>query len=274
MVQSKLRPLWNRDDNFGIAIVDFGAFLDGSDNQAVTNEMLASFKKIGFRVVYLLNHGIPPEWIAWRVLCTAHGGEMLAPHPPSGTHHRGQEKVIQHVYGSDAIAEQCAQAPMSRGLLALFPGFKETCVEYFWVHHQFCYKIELRILRALALGLQLPEDVPTEALETEKIAWIGQHSDFGSITLLFQDDVGGLEVEDPHFGGSFGPAPPVPAALVVNAGHFMIRCTLRPLILNRKKKSNNTIRSTVHRVKSTNGMTPERHSIPYVRRTHRLHPGT
>ncbi|KAJ7826675.1 hypothetical protein B0H14DRAFT_2595682 [Mycena olivaceomarginata] len=71
--------------------------------------------------------------------------------------------------------------------------------------------------------------VPTEALETEKIARIGQHSDFGSITLLFQDDVGGLEVEDPHFGGSFRPAPPVPGALVVNAGHFMMRCTVQEL---------------------------------------------
>ncbi|KAJ7890326.1 hypothetical protein B0H13DRAFT_2305590 [Mycena leptocephala] len=130
--------LWNRDDNFGIAIVDFGAFLDGSDNQAVANKMLASFKNIGFRVVYLLNHGIPPEWIARRfspVLRTAHGGEnarstpafwhapsrfrylctlgdaTASKHHISGSSSPGQEKVIQHVYGSDAIAEQRAQAP-------------------------------------------------------------------------------------------------------------------------------------------------------------------
>ncbi|KAJ6555070.1 hypothetical protein B0H10DRAFT_1967884 [Mycena sp. CBHHK59/15] len=71
----------------------FGAFLDGTDNQAVANKMLASFKNIGF--VYLLNHGIPPEWIARRFspskefFAQPTEVKMLAPHPPSGTHHRG-----------------------------------------------------------------------------------------------------------------------------------------------------------------------------------------
>ncbi|KAJ7443620.1 thymine dioxygenase [Mycena galericulata] len=286
------------NDN-GIAIVDFATFLDGSDKQAVADKMLASFKDIGF--VYLLNHGIPPEWIARMFSLSKEffaqpmEVKMLAPHPPSGTHHRGysspgQEKVIQHVYDPDAIAEQRVQAPdvkesfecgreddevmpniwLPEGVL---PGFKETCLEFFWL----CYKIELNILRALALGLQLPEEylvkyhtdprnqlrllhypsVPTEALESEKIARIGQHSDFGSITLLLQDDVGGLEIEDPHVAGTFRPAPPVPGALMVNAGDFMMRW------------SNDTIRSTIHRVrapphvKSPDGMTPERYSIPY-----------
>jgi len=45
--------------------------------------------------------------------------------------------------------------------------------------------------------------VPTEAIETAKIARIGRHSDFGSITLLLQDDVGSLEVEGPNIAGTF-----------------------------------------------------------------------
>lgn len=45
--------------------------------------------------------------------------------------------------------------------------------------------------------------VPADALEQDRIARIGAHSDFGSITLLLQDDVGGLEVEDPHNPGQF-----------------------------------------------------------------------
>ncbi|KAJ6631697.1 thymine dioxygenase [Mycena sp. CBHHK59/15] len=239
----------------------------------VADSILSSFKEVGF--VYLLNHGIPQERIAEMF-------ELLAPHPPSGTHHRGysspgQEKVVQHVYHPDAIAEERARAPDAKESFecgregdevmpniwlpdGVLPGFKEKSLDFFWL----CYEIELDILRALALGFDLPEEyflkyhtapdnqlrfVPTEALQNERISRIGQHSDFGSITLLLQDDVGGLEVEDPHIAGLFRPAPPIQGALAVNAG------------------SNDTIRSTIHRVRApphakSDGMTPDRYSIP------------
>jgi hypothetical protein len=45
--------------------------------------------------------------------------------------------------------------------------------------------------------------VSTAALKEDKLSRIDAHSDFGSITLLFQDDVGGLEIEDPESPGRF-----------------------------------------------------------------------
>ena len=100
--------------------------------------------------------------------------------------------------------------------------------------------VELTVLRALAIGFHLPEEyflqfhtvaenqlrllryprcatllaftrsfiqsgpsVPTQRLKNEEVTRIGAHSDFGSITLLLQDDVGGLEVEDPNETGHF-----------------------------------------------------------------------
>ncbi|KAJ7840241.1 thymine dioxygenase [Mycena leptocephala] len=285
----------------GIAIIDFAPFLDGSNKQEVANAILASFKDIGF--VYLLNHGIPQERVTqmFEMSKTFFAKPMeikqLAPHPPSGTHQRGysapgREKVTQHVYDPDAIAAHRAQAPDAKESFScgrendtvmpniwlpdgVLPDFKETCLDFFWL----CHEIGLNILRALALGFGLDEEyflkyhtapdnelallhypsVSTVALANESVARIGPHSDFGSITLLLQDDIGGLEVEDPRVAGSFRPAPPVPGALVVNAGDFMMRW------------SNDTIRSTIHRVRAPpgtasaghEGMTPERYSIPY-----------
>lgn len=48
---------------------------------------------------------------------------------------------------------------------------------------------------------------------------LNEHSDYGTITLLFQDDVGGLEVCSPITG--FVPATPIPGTVVVNIGDLM-----------------------------------------------------
>lgn len=104
----------------GISVIDFGGFLDGSQKQAVADEMLASLKHAGF--ICLINHGLPKakidsmfEWVRVLAVCgcdlrDSHSRvpmvqsrrffslpietKMLAPHPPSGTHHRGQFNVI------------------------------------------------------------------------------------------------------------------------------------------------------------------------------------
>lgn len=82
--------------------------------------------------------------------------------------------------------------------------------------------------------------LPTRLLRTNAKARINAHSDFGTLTLLFQDNVGGLEIQDPRFVDKgeegFRPVPPVPGAVLVNIGDLMARW------------SNERWRSTVHRV--------------------------
>ncbi|CAI6339042.1 unnamed protein product [Periconia digitata] len=100
---------------------------------------------------------------------------------------------------------------------------------------------------------------------------INAHSDFGTLTLLFQDTVGGLEVQTPNNQDTFTPAPPIPDTVLVNIGDLLARW------------SNDRWRSTVHRVvapppsssaagdknvrrKERNGLDvaiPSRYSIPF-----------
>ncbi|KAJ7123311.1 Clavaminate synthase-like protein [Mycena crocata] len=280
----------------GISVVDFAPFLDGSNKQAVADAILSSFKRVGF--VYLLNHGIPPHWVA-KMFDVSKGFfaqpmevKQLAPHPPSGAHHRGysspgREKIIYGPRGGapdvapdlkehfECGREEDEEMPNIWLPDGVLPGFKENCLDFYWL----CYGVELNILRALALGLGLAEDyfnqyhktsdnqlrllhyptAPAEELLNKKIGRISAHTDYTSITLLLQDEVGGLEIEDPHVPGVFRPAPHIEGSLIVNAGDFLMRW------------SNDTIRSTVHRVRAPlglssdtpDGMAPERYSIPY-----------
>lgn len=68
---------------------------------------------------------------------------------------------------------------------------------------------------------------------------VAPHTDYGCVTLLWQDNVGGLEVQT--LSGDWAPAPPVPGALVVNIGDLLARW------------SNNRYRSTPHRVTNRSG---------------------
>ncbi|XP_076076644.1 uncharacterized protein LOC143047472 [Mytilus galloprovincialis] len=51
----------------------------------------------------------------------------------------------------------------------------------------------------------------------------GEHSDYGSLTLLFQDQIGGLEVMNCE--DQYVPATPIPGTVVVNVGDLMQRWT-------------------------------------------------
>jgi isopenicillin N synthase-like dioxygenase len=171
----------------------------------------------------------------------------------------------------------------------ILPGFQPFITSYF----SHCTTLVNNLLHVLSYALNLPAPglAPTHAsamfhlrlLHYPEIAAkelsggcgkglkrsrINAHSDFGSLTLLFQDSIGGLEVQDPS-NDRFRPAPPIRDTVLVNIGDLMARW------------SNGRWASTVHRVgvpddvaytklgsKEQNGdkgetIVPSRYSIPF-----------
>lgn len=142
---------------------------------------------------------------------------------------------------------------------AQLPGFAEETAAYI----QGQIALSLDVMRLLALSLDLQEEHFTPLFH-EPIASLrlirypaqaphepgfgaGAHTDWGAITLLAQDDAGGLEVLNP--AGRWIPVPPVPGAFVVNMGDLIPRWT------------GGRYRSIPHRVINRSGR--QRHSMPF-----------
>jgi len=146
----------------------------------------------------------------------------------------------------------------------LLPNFQPTIESYF----SQVFELGLTLLRAFAVSLELPLDYfekyykgevppmpilrllrypPQPENAPSGVMGCGPHSDYGFVTILFQDDVGGLEVFSSD--GEWVKAPPIPYSLVVNVGDMMARLT------------NDLFSATVHRV--FNYSNRERFSIPF-----------
>lgn len=130
------------------------------------------------------------------------------------------------------------------------PEFKPVVTSFF----NKCKDLAFRILDVIGIGLNLQEPswlsqvhgaigtlgnatalrllhyppLPDKCSIKPRQVRCGEHSDYGSITLLFQDEIGGLEVLP--VDGEYTPATPIPKTVLVNIGDLMQRWTADKLI--------------------------------------------
>lgn len=110
-------------------------------------------------------------------------------------------------------------------------------------------------LRAVELGLEhtLVSFLPSQVLASHVADALYWHTDYGTVTLLHQDSVGGLEVQDPNCehlcttaeregvetddlgrlsAGIYHSATPIPGTIVVNVGDLLCTSSLLTLLLS------------------------------------------
>ncbi len=163
---------------------------------------------------------------------------------------------------SDDHPEVQAGTPMhGRNLFPqTLPDFGPTVLEYMAAVEQVGHRVMERL--ALSLGLEpsyFADRYTTDPLTLFRIFhypstapspdenWgVGEHTDYGVLTILRQDEIGGLEVKTPQGWIS---APPLPGTFVCNIGDMLDRMT------------GGLYRSTPHRVRNESGRS--RLSFPF-----------
>ncbi|MBV7378884.1 isopenicillin N synthase family dioxygenase [Maritimibacter dapengensis] len=263
-----------------IPVVDIATLLDGTDKSSVARDINWALTNVGF--MYVKNHGVAPHLIgdtfaqAKAFFALPEADKMALHVSTSGTTLRGYiEPFGENTDPTKTkdLKEVFDLGPETPGDLTPFfganlwpdpnqvPGFRETVYAY----HEAMRTLSTRMLEGIALSLELDEDFfaplttnpiciqrllhypPQAGPVDESIIGIGAHTDYGNLTILAQDDVGGLQVMNRE--GGWVEAPPIPGTFVINIGDLVQRLT------------NDLYLANLHRVVNTSGR--ERYSIPF-----------
>ncbi len=258
-----------------IPVIDVSPLLrdDPKGLAEVALNMRQAAEHTGF--FYVRNHGIPQELIdrtdAIARRFFAFPIEQKQRFAPL-SHHRGFLQIGQakmhsrakpdlkesFIWGLDVAADDADVLAGNRMIGTnrwpdFLPEMRATLNEYFEAAN-LCGR---RLLRAFAASLQVDPErftqhfarpvsrgslvyYPAQPIDAgEKQFGVSPHTDYGVITLLHQDDVGGLQVSNRR--GEWVTAHPIPGTLVINVGDLLARWT------------NDLFKSTPHRVINQSG---------------------
>uniref|UniRef100_A0A665X2D2 Si:dkey-10o6.2 n=1 Tax=Echeneis naucrates TaxID=173247 RepID=A0A665X2D2_ECHNA len=230
-----------------IPAVDFGGFslsegeISDRELHKLSRELQTAFTEVGF--VFLHNTGITQEEVRpahIQISCASAQHKM--PHmcsfsPTTPTTLNPSAPDLKEAFNAASLQPDIKWPPSDA-----VPGFQEIQTNFFLR----CKELSLRVLRVMAHSLGLDPEVflsahqfigtdvngttlrslyyPPVNSEKAKEGQLrcGEHSDYGSITLLFQNSKG-LQVR--RRSGEFITAPSIPGAVLVNIADLMQRWT-------------------------------------------------
>ena len=253
-----------------VPIIDIGSLRDNSDPTSVATELYSASTGLGF--IYIKNHGIPQKKIdALRddglqfFRSSKENKELVT----ISERHRGwlgfggakmkddakpdlkESFIWGYEYQDGEIDDHPIRGPNKWP--SFIPSFKENALNYF----DLADNLAKTLLEGFALGLDLKRDFfirnATQPLSRASLVYypdqpkkmgddqfgVSAHTDFGVLTVLCQDSVGGLQIQDSS--GDWFHAPPIEGTLVVNVADLLSRWT------------NGLYKSTPHRVVNKSG---------------------
>ncbi|MFE2428747.1 isopenicillin N synthase family dioxygenase [Streptomyces sp. NPDC059373] len=267
-----------------LPVIDLSAADRGPQARArLRAELHSAAHDVGF--FQLTGHGVTPEetdalWSVIRAFFALPEADRLAIGNLESPHFRGYTRIgDEHTGGSpdwrdqlDIGAERPPHIPGPgeppywwlegpNQWPAALPELRERALA--WIDR--LSAVANRLLHELLASIGAPEDFYDYAfadephLHLKMVRYpgsapsgdgqgVGAHKDYGFLTLLLQDEVGGLQVE--RADGRFHEVPPLPGAFVVNLGELLEVAT------------DGYLKATNHRVVSPPGGR-ERFSVPF-----------
>ncbi|KAK4562979.1 hypothetical protein RGQ29_005457 [Quercus rubra] len=267
------RPRITYIEGQGIPLIDLSPIHSSGDFSALVKEIGNACKEWGFFQV--INHGVPLEK---RQKIEDVSRKFFAQSLEDKRKVRRTEKVVLGYYDTEHtknvrdwkevfdynIEEHTNDKEITAEWTNLWPEyppeFRETCQEY----AQEMVKLAFKLMELVALSLGLPADrfhgffkdqtsfvrfnrYPT-CPNPHLALGVGRHKDSGALTILVEDDVGGLEVK-PKTCGEWIRVKPIPNAYIINIGDTI------------KVWSNDKYESVEHRVIVNSER--DRFSIPF-----------
>jgi len=254
-----------------IPVIDISALVDSSDPLPVARALHAASQGLGF--IYVKGHGIPDATI--ESARSAALDFFRSPYDDKqsvcvSAEHRGWIGMGGAKMQDDAAADlkesfiwgwqdENGKTPEDHPLRGpnQWPAFMPTMQHDAMAYFRQAHAVAHHLMRGFALGLGLPKDFflrttdrplsrasfvyyppQTQEMGSDRFG-VGPHTDFGVLTVLCQDSVGGLQVQDVN--GEWVNAPPIEGSLIVNVADLLSRWT------------NGAYKSTPHRVVNRSG---------------------